>query len=135
MNDVAGVNKTQARDDLLPILEGAFPEYWELLGKEIRYKVCMKNVTWLNDPNHNSSQLAHPTLIDTRRHLLLEATLMLMDTRLSMASHPSPLWTSLALSVEECFLMTRNIFLPLLHSRLDLPREYNASGNCVKTTF
>ena len=89
MNDVAGVNKTQARDDLLPILEGAFPEYWELLGKEIRYKVCMKNVTWLNDPNHNSSQLAHPTLIDTRRHLLLEATLMLMDTRLSIASHPS----------------------------------------------
>ena len=56
MNVVADVNETRARDDLLPILGEAFPEYLELLTKEITYKVYMKNVTWLNEPNPNSSQ-------------------------------------------------------------------------------
>lgn len=56
IEDVTGLTATDDQTQLISTLRESFPEYWELLGKEVTYKVCMKNVNWLNDPNPNSSQ-------------------------------------------------------------------------------
>ena len=60
---------------------------------------------------------------------------MLMDTILSIASHRSPLWTSLALYSGRVFPNDTNYFSLPSAFKIRSTREYNASGNCVSNSI